>query len=239
MTPIPACAAAEEEWSFSRTPYLWAMSLDGSVVVNGQAADVAMGFDTLFENLNMGVMVDMRARRGKFASSVYGKVSADKTSAGGAITTSISSGLTFIEVGASCALDPAPLGDGTNSVTFEPYVGARYTLISLDVSINSFSGSAHIEWVDPIIGMRSYWRLADRRQGMVGGDVGGFGLGSEFSWQVLAVAGYDFDVMEWRDGTAFTGYRALGQDYGDRSGAGREEWAVIPHGPLMGLSVRF
>lgn len=242
MILTPVAAVAEEEWSFSLSPFLWMMSLDGSAVVNGNPVDVAVGFDTLFENLNMGAMVDMRAHRGKFGGFVniaYGKVSADETGPGGLVTTSISSGLTFIEFGASYALDAMSLGDGDATVTLEPYAGARYTLISLDASVNSFAGSVDMKWFDPIIGMRSYWRFSDRWQALVGGDVGGFGVGSDFAWQAIAIAGYDFDVMGTRDGTAFLGYRAIGQDYGDGSGAEREEWNVITHGPVLGISVRF
>jgi hypothetical protein len=236
---LGAPAAAEDDWSFTLSPYGWAMSLTGSAVVNGSPADVDLGFDTLLENFNFGGMVEMRARRGRFGGFThvsYGKVSADETN--GPDTVSVSSSLTFIEFGASYMLEPMTVGTSAQ-VTLEPYAGARYTAISLDASINSFDGSETMRWIDPIIGLRSHWRLSERWQANVSGDIGGFGVGSDFSWNVLAVAGYDFNVVGERDGSAFLGYRALGQDYGDGSGAGRQEWDVITHGPVVGISVRF
>src|SRR5512134_2839879 len=37
--PVLSAQAAEDRWKFELTPYLWMVSIDGEVTVNGQSAD--------------------------------------------------------------------------------------------------------------------------------------------------------------------------------------------------------
>lgn len=70
------------------------------------------------------------------------------------------------------------------------------------------------------------------------GDIGGFGLQSQFAWQALA--GYSY---AWQfDGYALAGvigYRALGVNYGTGSGIDANGVNVVLHGPIFGVSLRF
>ena len=71
------------------------------------------------------------------------------------------------------------------------------------------------------------------------GDLGGFGAGSDFSWQ--AVAALTFDVAA-RDGVTYAGmvgYRALDVDYEEGSGRKKYGYDVLQHGPVLGLVVGF
>jgi hypothetical protein len=71
------------------------------------------------------------------------------------------------------------------------------------------------------------------------GDIGGFGAGSDFSWQ--AVGGYVLDFGAWNR-IMFSGvvrYRALSVDYAEGEGRRRFEFDMIQHGPVLGLSMRF
>jgi hypothetical protein len=71
------------------------------------------------------------------------------------------------------------------------------------------------------------------------GDIGGFGLSSDFSWQ--AIGGYGFDFAAWRGMTfsGIIGYRALYVDYAQGFGGTRYEFEMLHHGPVFGLSLRF
>jgi hypothetical protein len=73
---------------------------------------------------------------------------------------------------------------------------------------------------------------------VLAGDVGGFGVGSDFAWSFLALFGYQWEAsgIEW---AILAGYRALGQDYTTGSGAQRFRWDVTMHGPVLGFTVRF
>jgi hypothetical protein len=46
--------------------------------------------------------------------------------------------------------------------------------------------SGDLEWVDPVVGARIRHQIAPGREVMLLGDIGGFGAGSEFSWQAVA-----------------------------------------------------
>jgi hypothetical protein len=99
--------------------------------------------------------------------------------------------------------------------------------------------SRSIEWVDPFVGARVRYQLSPGRGVNVRGDVGGFGAGSDFSWQLmgtidwqlLARPGYTFD--------AYLGYRALSVDYSKGSGTNQYRFDATQHGPVVGGTLRF
>ena len=73
----------------------------------------------------------------------------------------------------------------------------------------------------------------------VRGDVGGFGVGSKFSWQ--AVGGYSFDyaVQNGITYSGLIGYKALYVDYAQGQGRKRYEFDMLQHGPVVGISLRW
>lgn len=89
-------------------------------------------------------------------------------------------------------------------------------------------------WVEPFVGARANIDLGEDFVLQVRGDVGGFGLGSDFAWQLAAVIGWQFEMFDM-DAALFVGYRALAQDYEE----GSFEWDVIAHGPILGLGFTF
>ncbi|CAN5798576.1 hypothetical protein BH11VER1_BH11VER1_34130 [soil metagenome] len=70
-------------------------------------------------------------------------------------------------------------------------------------------GSASQGWIDPIVGFRARYNISDRFYGLVRADVGGFGVGSELTWQVYAALGYQVGKKT----TMELGYRNLYVDY--------------------------
>jgi hypothetical protein len=89
-----------------------------------------------------------------------------------------------------------------------------------------------------VIGFRLRHQFTPNQEVLVRGDIGGFGLQSQFTWQALA--GYSY---QWQfDGYAVAGvlaYRALAVNYGSGSGIDANGVNVVLHGPVIGLSVRF
>ena len=61
------------------------------------------------------------------------------------------------------------------------------------------------------------------------GDVGGFGVGSDFTWQAAALVGRSSGG--WR---VEFGYRALAVEFDD----GELETDLVAHGPFLGVAVR-
>ena len=75
-----------------------------------------------------------------------------------------------------------------------------------------------MSWVDPLVGLRLRHQFAPGWNFVVSGDVGGFDVGSKFSWQVLAA--FDYEICRSRTVTwsAMLGYKALSVDYSQGSG---------------------
>ncbi len=67
------------------------------------------------------------------------------------------------------------------------------------------------------------------------GDIGGFGIGSDFSTQGLAL----IDWQPFKYVSFLAGYRALYQDYEDGSGADLFRFKATMHGPLIGINFRW
>lgn len=116
------------------------------------------------------------------------------------------------------------------------------SLSGLDVDVGAnrvFARSGSVDWVDPFIGARLREQIAPEQNLTLRGDVGGFDVGSDFSWQVIAT--YDFQLC-FTDGytiDGYLGYRALSVDYSHGSGTSRYEFDAVQHGPVLGAKVRF
>lgn len=65
------------------------------------------------------------------------------------------------------------------------------------------------DWIDPIIGMRTRYNFTDHCYAVARADIGGFGVGSDLSWQAYAGIGYQFNPRV----TLELGYRHLQMDY--------------------------
>jgi hypothetical protein len=95
--------------------------------------------------------------------------------------------------------------------------------------------SGDLEWVDPVIGARVRHQIAPGKEFTLLGDVGGFGAGSEFSWQAVATYGFDVNCFGTPLHTVI-GYRALAVDFSETGRFGKNALDVVQHGPVMGVT---
>lgn len=102
-----------------------------------------------------------------------------------------------------------------------------------------FARSGSKDWVDPFIGARLRQQLAPGQNLTVRGDVGGFDVGSDFTWQVIATYDFRLCVTDRYVVDGYLGYRALSVDYSEGSGVNRYEFDAIQQGPVMGATLRF
>lgn len=87
------------------------------------------------------------------------------------------------------------------------------------------------DWFDPYIGLRGRYNFNSRFYATGKCDVGGFGVGSDFTWQAEAAFGYQITQSIYSE----IGYRALGIDY-DRNGL---TYNTITHGAQITLGMKF
>ncbi len=130
------------------------------------------------------------------------------------------------------------------------YLGADLTLRALGavtspfLDVDQLGARAHaksrgIEWVDPVVGLRMRHSFSPGENFEMRGDIGGFGVGSKFSWQFYGGYSHDFEFNGMKF-AGLVGYRALSVDYSTRRWDGRENGInAIIHGPITGVSMRF
>jgi len=92
-------------------------------------------------------------------------------------------------------------------------------------------------WFDPFLGARFTIPNTGKWTFMFRGDVGGFGVGSQFAWQVRPTIAYSVS-KHWTFGVA---YWALGMDYvsGERGDRDYFKYDVTTFGPEIGVGYTF
>jgi len=115
------------------------------------------------------------------------------------------------------------------------------TAMFTDLSINftQVVDSSEV-WVDPLLGARGQLRFGnDNRWSFISRvDFGGFGAGSDFTWNFIGMFGYDFNLIRLPSTVTF-GVRGFGQDYDNGIGKARFAWDVAQWGPMFGLAMHF
>jgi hypothetical protein len=124
---------------------------------------------------------------------------------------------------------------------FDAVFGLRGYSLDLEADVSSrrnllggLSASATTSNVDPIIGGQATWELGKSTDLIVYGDVGGFGLGSDFTWRASAAA--DIDLS--KSVSLELGYQAM--NFSDERGSGltKLDLSTTLHGPLVGFKFR-
>ena len=250
MTALAGAVQADEhneegDWEFAIDPYIWALRLDGDVTVRGQKSEMDASFGDIWDDLNLAAMAEFRVRKNRFGfvvSPIYAALEADNTVSGVKVEADMDIFIGSFE--GSYRLGPYPLtdagGSGKPAVTIEPLIGGRYTDLELTLDfkgVAKFRGSQ--DWLDPIVGVRTIWDLSERWSFGAAGNIGGFGVGSDFAWEAWGLFAYRFSLFGEDNAKFLLGYRALSQDYDDGHGARKFEYDTTMHGPLVGLSIGF
>jgi len=216
-----------EEWDFMMAPYVWAAGMDGDVAVLGIPGEVSLGFGDMVDMLDGGALVHFEAHRGKWTiladviyldlgqelENVPGEVDVKETVAEAAVGYRISEGVDFI-------------------------LGARHTSIDLTLTTTGTLGvtvGGDQGWTDPVVGVRWVPPMGDRWGFSVRADIGGFGAGSDFTWQFRT--GAQRRVSE-HVSIGF-GYRMMKYDYEDGSGLDRFVYDVYMSGAEIGVGFNF
>lgn len=235
-TQAQAPAPASDGWSFGLTPYVWFAGLEGDVgAISGlPPVSVDAGFGDIIENTDFTFMLAAEARRGRFGVITdlsYLALSSDGDTPGALFSTAEVESTTFFATVAGAYRVWAD-----DRIAVDGAVGARVWYVDTKIDLGAGLVAARsIEddevWADPVIGVRSRAELG-RSFSLIGAaDIGGFGLASDFTWQILGTLAYE--VADWVSVRA--GYRHLEVDYEDDGFV----WDVELSGPLVGATFRF
>ncbi len=251
----------EGDWTFSIAPYIWLPAMTGKATVAGHTVDVDTSIADLFTESDFvfGLLVETEAwykkRWGLAFNGEWGVLKKDDITVGPSGCPPPADPCIFpatfdlqMNVGLFEFLgfwDPGEWQLGSDeaspSLFVQPLVGARVTVMRVEFDVSGGTDLGQTKtWVDPILGARFGVRFGpDRRWSwLMRGDFGGFGAGSEFTWNVVGMLAYDFHIRSVASSIAI-GVRALSQDYKDGSGAKAFRWDVTQYGPLIAWNFYF
>lgn len=236
--PALAESGAPGAWQFEATPYLWASGMEGDVQAGRlPKTAVDMSFGDILDTLEFGLMGAFEARKGRWGflfDAIYMRVSDSAEASRGPLT-----------VDAEAEVEQTMLAGAVAYRALEGKVpvdlvgGLRYTKIDVDAKIDaslfSLPGtvkrSGDLDWIDPYLGVRVQYPLNERWSLVGYADVGGFGVGSDFTWQGVAGVNYEFS----KSVVAKFGYRYLRVDY-DKDNTLYE---MRNDGVYLGAGIRF
>ena len=231
----------EKNWHFAIAPYFWLAGLDGTMAIGPIEADVNPGFSDIWENLEFAFALYGEARYKRFGLAVDWltlrmKLEGTRPLIGNAeasvkvepkfniLETSFIYSVTYTEKWSIDLL----LGVRTWSLDnrFELQVANQNPVIE-----------ANKTWVDPIVGFKAVGLPHPRWPINARFDMGGFGVGSDFSMNFMIGGGYHF-AKHW---TVLLQYRTLSANYKDgRPGTGDYfKFDATMQGPLLGIMATF
>jgi hypothetical protein len=127
---------------------------------------------------------------------------------------------------------------------WEVGIGGRITSLSTDIDARknvfpagteAVTASGSKTWFDPVLITRLSADINDKWLFQVRGDVGGFGIGSDLTWQIQAYSGYRFTKVF----QLTAGYRVLSNDYDKGEGSERFVFNVKQFGPVIRFGFNF
>jgi opacity protein-like surface antigen len=237
---LAATSTLAEEWTFSVEPYVLAANIAGDAGigrVNG--AEVDVDFSTILENLDMAAMIHFEAHSGNgwgfafdygfmdLSDDIFGQ-------RGGVIDARVRQG----------TLEGLLIRQSRNeTIGLEYFAGFRWWDNDVDVRIDpailpgDIGRKVDASWIDLIVGARWTRRINNRWQLQFRGDIGGFGVESDFTSALAASAQYEFSQRFSLD----LQYKALWVDF-EKGKSGQDgffSYDTVTHGPIIGLQINF
>ena len=236
-------AAAQEEEekkrenetsSFEFAPYFWATGTKGTATLRGLTTDVGVNFKDLVQDVDFGAMATakLRLKRWTFSGDFsYMRLSADGDPSGSLFS---SSHLDTQQLMGSLTMGYTMTMEDRGLAEF--FAGARGWRLDTDLNFDgggqpATSVTQKKAWVDPIVGANFQFDLGKSWYLHAVTDVGGFGVSSFLTGQVLLGASLRLGD-HWR---ITAGYRYISDDFED----GNFHWKIAEHGVVAGVGVRF
>ncbi|MDB4285454.1 hypothetical protein N9903_00935 [bacterium] len=184
-TPVFAAGEkGDDSWHFNLAPfYLWAVSIDGEAGRGAATSEVKADFDQIFDNLEGFFTAHVEAQKGCW---------------GGIFD------IAYLDIGSKAGL-PSGAEIKVNVINtmaeidgfyrlrkdmhfFDILAGFRYNDQETDINIRPGpSANANENWWDPLVGGRWIWKFGKQWSLSARGDIGGFGVGSDFTWNAAGL----------------------------------------------------
>jgi opacity protein-like surface antigen len=228
-------AAQTSGWSFAVSPYAWVPGITASVDTAWGTVEVDKSSSDVLSKLDVAFMAAFEARNGRWgliADLFYANLSQSRATPLGLL---FSRAQFEIEAKALSAYAAYRIHEDER-VSIDLMAGLRVNSVDIDLSLSPglLPGQRFgigETWVDPLIGGRMRFAITDHWFATAFADVGGLDVGSDFTWQVFASLGYQFNDRWSVQG----GWRYVAID---KEIDGRDVENDFS-GPLLGFTVRF
>lgn len=226
----PTEKKSEKSWQWELTPNLWLMGMSGDISIKDRTVPLELSLEDILSNLKMAFMLHAEAKHGKWgimADIMSAKLGSEATHNG------------FFQDRTVDVEIKQFIGELGGTYTFlqkdgfsmDALAGVRYFDLNIDVTTNNIDfEDQDLNFVDPFIGIRlaNYWN----KFGLGGRfDIGGFGIGSDFSYKYNVMAAYEFSKLFQLE----LGYQGYKPDYSDD----KIGYNVASAGFIIGGSFRF
>jgi hypothetical protein len=198
----PAWAEEKESdkkspWEFSIMPYMSTVGVNGTVGVDHKTTQMNVPWNKFKHYIQSGYALALEVRNDRhavFFNGTYLKLDDDGTLRNEKATVYVDATLQISNMELAYSYRLAKEA----GYAFDVFAGARYWRFKTDLDVvipvagyqNSYSDTE--QWVDPIIGFVFKPALTKNLSLMVRGDVGGFGVGSHFTWKGWGAFNYQF-----------------------------------------------
>jgi hypothetical protein len=232
--------AYAQDWTFQAEPYLLAASIEGDTSIGRvTGVEVDVDFSDILEVLEIGLMGRFEAHHssgwGVLIDYGFMDLRDDITnSRGGIVSAKLRQGIFEALVARR-----REWGDGY----IDFLAGIRWWDNDIDVTIDpaiwpgSAMSSVEEDWVDIVVGARWTNPLNEKWTFHLRGDVGGFGLPSDFT--AALAGGFHYQISQSID--LNLQYRAMWVDFEDGSPGQQGHYAydTVTHGPIVGVIFNF
>ena len=198
--------AQDQEWKWSITPYGWFAGIDGNIGVPPLVAPVDQSPSDVISDLDLGGMLTLDGNNGTWGALgdlFYVRLKSSSQTALGEVKGDVEQWMVTVV--------PYYRALTNEKVAVDVGVGGRYMDMDIDVSTPAGSGSRSNGWIDPLLLARVNVPLGEKFYLRFSGDIGGFGVESDFAWQVVAAGGYT--INKYLD--VLLAYRHIDIDYED------------------------
>jgi hypothetical protein len=224
-------ANSNDNWEFGLAPmYLWAVSINGDQTVKGIDVDLDIPFSDIFDNLNGALIFHFEGlyqqKWGFFTDLNIIDLNPSESTPIGDIDIGFKETLWEV-AGFYC------IRRGAHS--FNWLGGFRYSSMDISMDLPAFLPKigGDEDWVDPFLGLRWQWKMGEKWVTILRGDIGGFGVGCDITWNFVGLV----DFKPWKHVSLFGGYRLLYQDYSTGSGSSEFAFDATMQGPVLGMNI--
>lgn len=228
-------AAQTSDWTFALSPYAWLPGVSTSLDTDFGRVESDLSSSDAVADLEFALMGAFEARNGRWGlilDLVYSDISVSEPTPFGRLFSKarVDTELTvFTAYAAYRVLE-------TDRGSLDLLGGGRFFWVDIELELTPgdlerATSSIDGDWGDPVFGARGRLDFTNRWFATALVDAGGFGGGSDQSWQAFGSVGYQFDPR-W---SAQAGWRYLSVE----KRISGNDVEVDLNGPLLGFTVRF